>query len=255
MIGRLWPDSHDGKHHPLTSPAACPSCPVATTTLPSPTPSLPLPSVLGFPLFSGNPDLPEIALTFDDGPNPVSTPQILILLQRSGISATFYVIGAQAQAYPALVKQELQLGHMVGNHTWTHPPLTSLSSNAVYNELQSTSQAIQAATGSSPIVFRPPYGQYNSSVQGVAARLGLSTVLWSIDSKDWSKPGTSAIIESILSTTHNGSIILLHDGGGDRSQTVAALPTILTTLTQRGFQFVTVARLMHDLPHGGTRPT
>ena len=237
-------------HSPTPSPPPSPS----PTPAPSPTPSPP-PGVLGYPLYSGNPRLPEIALTFDDGPNPAYTSQILAILQQYNVQATFFVIGSQAAAYPDLVQQESQQGNIVGNHTWTHPNLTKLPPANVRDELQRTSQEIQADTSVAPTLLRPPGGNFNRSVQSSAASLGLSTILWNVDPRDWSRPGTSVIIQRILTSTHNGSIILMHDGGGNRSETVAALPTIITTLEQRGFQFVTIPRMIQNLPPDGTGPT
>jgi polysaccharide deacetylase len=121
-------------------------------------------------------------------------------------------------------------------------------------QLQSASNQIQADTGVLPTIFRPPGGNFNGTVQSIAASLGLSTILWNVDPRDWSLPGTSAIIQNVLGSTHNGSIILMHDGGGNRSETVAALPTIITTLTQRGYRFVTLPRMIENLPPGGTGP-
>lgn len=232
---------------PIPTPTRAPT--------PTPTPLPPPPGVLGYPLYSGNPHLPEIALTLDDGPNPTYTHQILALLEQYDVKATFFVIGSEAAAYPTLVQQEYQQGNVVGNHSWTHPNLTTLSPAAVRNELQSTSSEIEADTGALPTVFRPPGGNFNSTVQSIAASLGLSTILWNVDPRDWSRPGTSMIIQRVLDVVHNGSIILIHDGGGDRSQTVAALPTIITTLEQRGFQFVTIPRMIQDLPSQGTGPS
>jgi peptidoglycan-N-acetylglucosamine deacetylase len=140
-----------------------------------------------------------------------------------------------------------QHGHVVGNHTWTHPDLTQLTVFQVRDQLQRTSEEMRAITGVSPSIFRPPGGNFNETVQSVAASLGLSTIVWNVDPRDWSQPGVDVIIQRVLATVHNGSIILLHDGGGDRSETVAALPTIITTLEQRGFQFVTIPRLIQDL--------
>lgn len=238
-----------GEQYPTPSPVVF----VSPTPGLSPTPSPP-PSVLRYPLYSGNPYLPEIALTFDDGPKPLYTSQILAILQKYSVKATFNVIGSQAAAYPALVQQESQQENSIGNHTWTHPQLTHLSPAAVRHELQSTSNEIQADTGVLPTIFRPPYGKFNSSIQSIAASLGLSTVLWNVDPKDWSRPGTNAIIQNVLKSVHNGSIILLHDGGGNRSETVAALPTIITRLAQRGFQFITIPHMIDDLPSQGTGP-
>lgn len=169
------------------------------------------------------------------------------------MQATFFAIGSQAAAYPDLVQQESQQGSIVGNHTWTHPAdLTSLPPKDVRAQLQSASNEIEADTGLAPTLFRPPGGHYNGEVQSIAASLGLSTILWNVDPRDWSRPGTDKIIQNVLDATHNGSIIILHDGGGDRSETVAALPTIITTLEQRGFQFVTIPRMIQNLSPGGT---
>jgi peptidoglycan/xylan/chitin deacetylase (PgdA/CDA1 family) len=223
------------------------STPTPTPTqAPSPTPTQ-APGVLGYPLYGGNIHRPEIALTFDDGPNPPYTSQILTILHTYGVKATFFVIGTNAATYPNLVQQEYQDGHVVGNHTWTHPDLTQLTVFQVRDQLQRTSEEMRAITGVSPSIFRPPGGNFNETVQSVAASLGLSTIVWDVDPRDWSQPGVDVIIQRVLATVHNGSIILLHDGGGDRSETVAALPTIITTLEQRGFQFVTIPRLIQDL--------
>lgn len=210
--------------------------------------------VLSYPLYSGNPQLPEIALTFDDGPRSPYTSQILSILKSYGIQATFFVIGSEAANNPNLVLQESQQGHVVGNHTWSHPNLTTLSADQVRTELQRASSEIVSITGKSPIIFRPPGGNFNDQTQAIAASLGLSTILWSVDPRDWSMPGTDAIIQNVLSSTKNGSIILMHDGGGDRSQTVAALPTIITTLQQRGFHFVTIPRMIQNLGPYTTQP-
>src|SRR5579884_3604674 len=256
VIAQMGPGSNGQYPTPVVvvSPTASPGptfSPPPTSPPLSPTPPPP-PGVLGYPLYSGNPELPEIALTFDDGPGPVYTAQILTILKQEGVRATFFVIGSNASRYPELVSQEVQQGHVVGNHTWSHSNLKNLSAAAVRKELQSTSSEIYADSGVYPVVFRPPGGNFNGSVQAIAASLGLSTVLWNVDPRDWSRPGRDAIIKTVLDTTHNGSIILLHDGGGDRSQTVAALPTIITTLAQRGFEFVTIPQMIRHLPPGGT---
>jgi peptidoglycan/xylan/chitin deacetylase (PgdA/CDA1 family) len=217
--------------------------------------NLPAPiTVVGYPLYTGNTQLPEIALCFDDGPTPPYTSQILNILQSYGIHATFFVIGEQVPNNSALVLQEFRGGNAIGNHTWSHPSLIHLTAAQVRAELLSTSQEIATITGQAPIVFRPPGGEFNSTVQSIAANLGLSTVLWNVDPKDWSLPGTNVIIQRVLAATHNGSIILLHDGGGNRSQTVAALSTIISTLQQRGFRFVTLPQMIQDLGPYATHP-
>lgn len=213
-------------------------------------PQLPplLSSPLNSPLFHGNPLLPEIALTFDDGPEPSSTPHILAILQRFGIQATFFCIGQQVQVYPALVRQEQASGNLVEDHTWSHPNLTILPTPTLDRQLTMTAQAIARATGTPPLFLRPPYGAINANVLARAKRLKLSLVLWNVDPRDWSLPGSATIIARVLSSTHKGSIILLHDGGGNRAQTIAALPTIITALRARGLRFVTIQQLIDDLP-------
>lgn len=180
--------------------------------------------------------------------------QILAILRQYHVQATFFVIGSEAATYPDLVSQESQERKIVGNHTWSHPDLTKISPDEVRAELQRTSKEIQASAGVAPTPFRPPGGHFNSQVQAIAASLGLSTILWNVDPKDWSRPGTNTIIQRVLDATHNGAIIIMHDGGGDRSQTVAALPTIITTLEKRGFQFVTIPHMIENLPPNGTSP-
>jgi peptidoglycan-N-acetylglucosamine deacetylase len=199
-------------------------------------------------LYTGNRYLPEIALTFDDGPNPDYTPQVLAILQKYRVKATFFCIGRQVAHYPDLVHQEYANGNLVGNHTWSHPNLTLLSSNDIEAQINLTADAIQQATGVRPTLFRPPYGIVNTRVLAQANLLGLTTIIWNDEARDWSTPGTSVIVSRVLRLAGDGAIILLHDGGGDRSQTIAALPTIITTLRSSGFKFVTLQQMLNDLP-------
>jgi peptidoglycan/xylan/chitin deacetylase (PgdA/CDA1 family) len=195
----------------------------------------------------GNPHLPEITLTFDDGPNPPYTSQILAILKRFGIQATFFCIGNQVAAHPGIVQQEFAAGNTIGNHTWSHPSLPTLSASQIRAQLTMTSDIVQYITGMRPTFFRPPYGALSAQVLAQVNQLGLTTVLWSVDPRDWSLPGVNVIISRVLSQTGDGAIILMHDGGGNRSQTVAALPIIIETLQQRGFHFVTLQQLAADL--------
>lgn len=199
-------------------------------------------------LYDGNPSLPEVALTFDDGPNPYYTQQVLAVLQQYGIKATFFCIGRQVAEYPWLVQQEYAAGNVIGNHTWSHPDLTKLSSDDILTQINTTSDAIQQAIGVRPTFFRPPYGVFNANVLTQANQLGLTTIIWNDEARDWTTPGISVISSRILGLAGNGAIILLHDGGGNRSQTVAALPTIITSLRQQGYTFVTLPQMVHDLP-------
>ncbi|HEY7414225.1 MAG TPA: polysaccharide deacetylase family protein [Ktedonobacteraceae bacterium] len=195
----------------------------------------------------GNPRLPEVALTFDDGPSPY-TPQVLAVLQQYNVKATFFLWGQHVQQYPGYVQQELAAGNALGNHTWSHPDLTTLSASAITTELTETQCVIKQTAGYTPTLFRPPYGSYNANVLAVAGQGGLpSTIIWSHAPRDWEMPGASVIASRVLSNTLDGSIILLHDGGGDRSQTVAALPPIIQGLQARGLRLVTVPQLLADI--------
>lgn len=185
-----------------------------------------------------------IALTFDDGPSPVYTPQILSILQRYKVHATFFCVGEWVHLYPGLVQETFRAGNVIGDHTWSHPDLTRLSPYVVRWQLSSASAAIQEAIGRPPVLFRPPYGATDAAVVGVASQLGLLQILWTVDPRDWARPGVDAIVNNVLSHATNGSIILMHDGGGDRTETVLALPLIISALLQRGFMFVTVPQLL-----------
>ena len=178
-----------------------------------------------------------VYLTFDDGPHPTWTPQVLDVLARHGAVGTFFVIGSSAGAYPENVRDITAAGHAVENHTWSHRDLTQISDGEVLSELQRTSDVVESITGTAPCAMRPPGGHVDSRVTSLAASLGLSTVMWDIDPQDWRRPGSSFIAEHIISRVGDGSIILLHDGGIDRSQTVAALDTVVGELKARGFGF------------------
>ena len=203
--------------------------------------------VLGYPLLNGNTHLREIALTFDDGPNPYYTPQVLTILRNYGIKATFFDIGYLVADYPNVVRQEYNEGNLVANHSWSHPEMSLLSAQAIVSQLTSTSTAIQDAIGVRPTFFRPPYGAINSTVLAKARYLGLTTVLWDGTAEDWSLPGVRLIVSKTLSYARNGAILLLHDGGGNRAETVAALRIIIASLKSRGFTFVTIQQLVDDL--------
>jgi peptidoglycan-N-acetylglucosamine deacetylase len=219
----------------------------STTPTLSPTKTTAHAPVLGYPLFNGNTHLPEIALTFDDGPNPYYTPQVLAVLQQYNIKATFFDVGYLVADYPNIVRQEYNQGNLVGNHSWSHPVLTLLSAQAILSQLTSTTNAIQAAIGVRPTFFRPPYEAMNHTVLVEAIHLGYTTVLWDGSAGDWKLPGVGVIVSKLLSYTRDGAILLLHDGGGNRAQTVAALPSIITTLEKRGYKFVTIQQLVDDL--------
>lgn len=185
---------------------------------------------------------PTVALTFDDGPSPVYTPQVLAVLQRLQAPATFFAVGYLAAAYPEIIRAELAAGMDVGNHTYNHPevpPFNQLPAPLRDVEMRLSRDDIQAA-GASPALFRPPGGSNSPAVVRSAERLGERVVLWSVDPGDWKAGMTSAAIaHAVLSAVRPGSIILLHDGGGNRSATVAALPAIVHGLRNRGLRLTT----------------
>lgn len=180
-----------------------------------------------------------IALTIDDGPDPRYTPQVLAILEQHHISATFCMIGSSAKAYPALVREVIARGHHIANHTWSHPDLVNLSAASVRDQILRAEEAVHTASGGyRPTVFRAPYGAWDQSLLALCERMKLRALDWSVDPRDWSRPGTSQIVDTVLHTTRTGSIILEHDGGGDRSQTVAALRVFLPRLLSEGYHFV-----------------
>ncbi len=182
-----------------------------------------------------------VYLTFDDGPSTPYTAQILKILRAYGARATFFEIGRNVARYPYLTRRVYQMGNGVQNHTWSHPDLRHVSSATFRSQVQKTDRYIRAQTGYTPRCLRPPYGATNKLVYRRAAALGKSIRLWTIDTRDWSRPGTSVIVRRALAKVHSGSVILMHDGGGNRSQTVAALPKILRTLKARGYRFTTMS--------------
>ena len=180
-----------------------------------------------------------VALTIDDGPSPVYTPQVLRILRQYGITASFSMIGRNAAAFPGVARQVAAAGHMIVNHTWDHDNLSYLSPVAVRDEIARATDAIHAATGQRPGMFRAPYGVWPPAVFSYCAQAGLTPLAWSVDPRDWSRPGVRAITRTIESDTRTGSVILEHDGGGNRSQTVAALKIWLPRLLDAGYRFTT----------------
>jgi len=180
-----------------------------------------------------------IALTIDDGPSPVYTPQILGLLHKYRITASFSMIGRHAAAYPGVARDVAAAGHMIVNHTWDHSNLSTMTAVAVRDEISRATDAIRAATGVRPGMFRAPYGAWSPIVMRCCAADQMTPLDWSVDPRDWERPGVTAIVSNIMSTTRTGSIILEHDGGGNRSETVAALKIVLPRLLDKGYRFRT----------------
>ncbi|HEX5309109.1 MAG TPA: polysaccharide deacetylase family protein [Solirubrobacteraceae bacterium] len=190
------------------------------------------------------PRVREVALTFDDGPS-IYTRRFVQMLRAQKAVATFFMIGEQVSGgYQSTLREELRNGDALGDHTWTHPNLTGLSAEAVRSQLSSTKARIAAVSGYTPCVFRPPYGSYDSTVVSVARSLGLDTVTWEVDPADYTLPGSGAIEQRVLAQVQHGSVILSHDGGGPRLQTLDAYPHIIAALRARGYRFVTVPQLL-----------
>jgi peptidoglycan/xylan/chitin deacetylase (PgdA/CDA1 family) len=196
---------------------------------------------------------PDVALTFDDGPGPY-TGQVLRVLAAMHVPATFFLIGRSASTYPKLVAAEVAAGNEVGDHTETHPALGQLSEGTQTSQITQAAAAIKQGGAPAPVLMRPPYGSFNATTLKVLRGLHLLMVLWSVDTKDYSRPGTDRIAYTAISGARPGAIILMHDGGGDRSETVAALPRIITRLRQRGFHLVTISRLVADDPPPRNQP-
>jgi peptidoglycan/xylan/chitin deacetylase (PgdA/CDA1 family) len=179
-----------------------------------------------------------IALTIDDGPHPTYTPQMLDLLAEFHVPATFSLIGEQVTEYPQLVKRLVTAGHQVSDHTMTHPiNLPQLSAAKIKEEIGDAHDRIAQLTGVAPKFFRSPGGAWSAQVLDTAAERGMVSIDWAVDPRDWARPGTGSITTSLLGAKA-GDILLCHDGGGDRSETIQALRTVIPALQKRGLTFV-----------------
>jgi peptidoglycan/xylan/chitin deacetylase (PgdA/CDA1 family) len=187
-----------------------------------------------------------VAIGFDDGPS-TQTAAFVRMLERSHARATFFVIGRQLGGeYRATMRRELADGDALGDHTFSHQNLTSVRD--VRSQLERTAAAIHSLTGYAPCVFRPPYGAYDAAVVRTARSLGLATVAWNVDPRDWALPGAAAIERRVLAAVTPGSIVISHDGGGPRGQTLAAYPAIIAALRARGYAIVTIPELLGFRP-------
>jgi peptidoglycan/xylan/chitin deacetylase (PgdA/CDA1 family) len=185
----------------------------------------------------------SVALTFDDGPNPPYTQRILAVLKRHHVHATFFTIGYLAARYPALVRREQRMGMVVGDHSWDHPtnpPLKTLPKSVIQSEISRAADALSAA-GVTTSFFRPPGGSTSPEVEELAKELGMRVVLWSVDPQDWRNGATTKqIVKTVLAEVRPGSIILMHDGGGNQSATVRALPKIIRGIRKKHLELVTI---------------
>lgn len=231
-----------------TVPAPVPTSPSPSPTEPSPgnrhwapmvgaDGPLPTPTPTLTPTVTPTPQGPVLYLTFDDGPHPTWTQQVLAVLDRYDAQATFFELGTNVNAYPSIARQVRDAGHAVANHSYTHKNLTGLSWYGARDELSWTNTAIAEATGDRPSCMRPPYGATNATVKDAARALGLEQWLWTVDPEDWKRPGSNVIAQRVTRTAGDGDIVLMHDGGGNRSQTVAALEEVLGYYSARGYRF------------------
>jgi len=180
---------------------------------------------------------PVVALTFDDGPS-IYTPAILRILASRNVKASFFMIGLNMARLPQHARAVKAAGHTIGNHSYSHPALGQLPYEAVERELRATNALAKKILGSTPQWFRPPRRSLSRAVFAAAQQENMRVVLWDVDPQDWRKPGERAIVSEVLRSTRAGSVILLHDGGGNRTQTVRALPIIIDVLQARGYVFV-----------------
>ena len=183
-----------------------------------------------------------IAMTFDDGPAEKLTPQLLDLLAKHHIKATFFIIGENAAEYPDIVTRAAREGHEIANHSWSHPNLGQMSDERVRRQLRQTDDVIKKATGKRPTLMRPPYGSITSHQrQWIHEEFGYQIILWDVDPLDWKRPGPAAVTNRIVRQTRPGSIVLSHD---IHPGTIEAMPDTLDQLEQKGFKFVTVSELI-----------
>jgi peptidoglycan/xylan/chitin deacetylase (PgdA/CDA1 family) len=180
-----------------------------------------------------------IALTFDDGPGPF-TPQVLSVLEQYHVPATFFEIGENVAQYPQYTKMVAAAGYPVEDHTWSHPDLATLSAAQIRTQIVETQNEIRSFTGVTPACLRPPYDSWNSTALDQIAAQGLTAMGYSIDPRDWSMPGVTAIVSRVVDAAFPGAVVDMHDGGATRSETVAALPLIITDLRADGYRFVSI---------------
>jgi peptidoglycan/xylan/chitin deacetylase (PgdA/CDA1 family) len=189
----------------------------------------------------------EIALTFDDGPGPY-TPEILAVLQRDKAPGTFFEVGLEEHFFHPWTSEIVADGYPIGDHTFSHPQMSRLNKAQQRNQLLGDIRAIQRYGAAYPRLFRPPYGMWNKTTLSLLHQYHMLMVLWSVDTSDYQQPGVQTIVNAAVHGAKPGAIILLHDAGGNRAETVLALPKIIDALRQRGYRLVTVPQLLEDNP-------
>ena len=193
----------------------------------------------------------QIALTYDDGPNDPHTLRLLEVLAKHGVQATFFLIGRHAEDLPGLVNEIAKAGHVIGNHTFSHPLLIFKSTSEIRGELIRCQAVLHDAIGKHSNLFRPPFGGRRPAVLRVARELGLEPVMWNVTGYDWTAPPGEKIERKVAKQIRGGDVILLHDGGhkqigADRSQTVIATDRLIARYTDEGYEFVTVTQMMAE---------
>jgi peptidoglycan-N-acetylglucosamine deacetylase len=196
---------------------------------------------------SGGGQRREIALTFDDGPGPY-TPRVLRVLRRMNVNATFFEVGFMERWFHSSTARALREGHTVGDHTESHPKLGLLPRRAQRDQIVSQAEWLNRLGAPRPRLFRPPFGSFNDKTFTVLRRNRMLMVLWSVDSQDYRQPGAKDILRHVLQGARPGAIVLLHDAGGARAETIAALPKIVRRLRRRHYRLVTVPQLLIDDP-------
>jgi chitin deacetylase len=188
-----------------------------------------------------------VALTFDDGPGPY-TPAMLVILRRERVPATFFEVGFMEVYFHNSTRNIAASGDAIGDHTYTHAAMSRLSRAGQRVQLLTAARTLMRFGAPFPRLFRPPYGLWNAATLDLLRRYGMLMVLWTVDTADYRRPGARRIVDAAVAGARPGAIILLHDAGGDRSQTVAALPQIIARLRARGYRLVTVPQLLVDNP-------
>jgi peptidoglycan-N-acetylglucosamine deacetylase len=191
----------------------------------------------------------QLALTYDDGPNDPNTLQLLDVLAKHQVHATFFLIGRYVQQRPEIAREIVKAGHVIGNHTFTHPLLTFKTADEVRRELSACRSVLQETIGQHSNLFRPPFGGRRPAVLRIARELDLEPVMWNVTGYDWNAPPSAAIEEKVAKQIRGGDVILLHDGGhkqmgADRSQTILATDRLITRYKLEGYEFLTIPQMM-----------
>lgn len=197
------------------------------------------------------PGTKQLALTYDDGPNDPHTLRLLEVLAKHNVPATFFLVGRYVRHRPDIARNIVQAGHVIGNHTFTHPLLTLKSAAEIRQELSDCRSALQDAVGQHSNLFRPPFGGRRPAVLRVARELGLEPIMWNVTGHDWTAPPAAEIEKKVSRQIRGGDVILLHDGGhiqmgADRSQTVLATDHLISRYQSEGYEFVTILQMLEQ---------